>query len=177
MIVSGKTLEVSALTGEILKQDGVHEGGFDVELLKRGRLLPQQSTFFSIAQFKKVGGLKQNYHLAMDYELWQRLVQMCPTITVISDVLAVWRIHETMKSVRYRRKQIWEAIDAVRDNWGKVPDEWLRRYSAALTHQLRKSRYKVIRGMGYALCTGVHKMLVLRYRVGGRYEPPLMSQI
>jgi len=123
-IISGKTI----LTDENLAKRTVAGGvDFSINNLKRGCILPQQSTFFSMQLFRKLGGLDNKYSLAFDYDFWLRASRIA-TVKVISEELAIWRLYQDIKSIKFRKAQIREAMQAVYREYGKIPGIWLGRY-------------------------------------------------
>jgi glycosyltransferase involved in cell wall biosynthesis len=63
-------------------------------MLNRAAIMFQQTTFFNAEQFKKVKGFNQQNRTCWDYELFLNLLQSNATHKVITEKLAVFRIHQ-----------------------------------------------------------------------------------
>jgi glycosyltransferase involved in cell wall biosynthesis len=72
-----------------------------LEGLVRTRLNPAQpSTFFRADAYRKCGGLDRSLNLAMDVDLWLKLVKVGRYVVLPDRVLARYRVHAQAKSER-----------------------------------------------------------------------------
>ena len=69
----------------------------------------QPATFFRRAAFLEVGGLRTDLHLALDYELWLRLLGSARRVERIPRVLALMTAHASAKSISSMGRQIAES--------------------------------------------------------------------
>lgn len=74
-----------------------------------GFCIPQPAVFVRREMFAKVGGFREDLHLAMDYEMWLRLAA-CTPFTVVSETLAGFRVAEDTKTRRQRYAMTLEAF-------------------------------------------------------------------
>ncbi|MBI4973189.1 glycosyltransferase [Candidatus Roizmanbacteria bacterium] len=65
-------------------------------MLSFANFIIQPSTFWKREMLKKIGYLREEYHLCMDYDLWLRLMRSSPP-SVITSPLSAFRIHGTSK--------------------------------------------------------------------------------
>jgi glycosyltransferase involved in cell wall biosynthesis len=70
---------------------------------KNDRWVMQQSCFWSGSLWREVGGVDEQLHLLMDYDLWFRLSRAAETAT-IDHKLAVMRYYPEAKTVKQRSK-------------------------------------------------------------------------
>jgi glycosyltransferase involved in cell wall biosynthesis len=70
---------------------------------KNDQWVMQQCCFWSRSLWQEVGGVDENLHLLMDYDLWFRLSRATEA-TLIPEKLAVMRYHPDVKTVRQRSK-------------------------------------------------------------------------
>lgn len=71
--------------------------------------ISQMGVFWRRDFLLTVGGLRNDYHLAMDYDLWLRFWKNCPG-TFLNQTLASFRIYESSKSGSGYQKQLREAF-------------------------------------------------------------------
>lgn len=69
------------------------ENGFEL-----GNRLVQPGTFFTKAALSRVGDLDESLHLAMDLDLWVRLVQLPAEQIFIPKILAIFEVHHDSKT-------------------------------------------------------------------------------
>lgn len=112
---------------------------FSRQKLLTENFIPQMSVFWNRAMWERAGGLDNDRHLDMDYDLWLRFSKICDPL-VIKDVLADFRVHGDAKGSRQAGAQ----LDAA--------------YSTASKHA---------RGQGWRgqIALGIHRLLSLRTRV------------
>ena len=101
--------------------------------------IPQMSVFWNRAMWERAGGLDNDRHLDMDYDLWLRFAKVSEPL-VLEDVLADFRVHGAAKGSRQTVAQL----------------------EAALT-----TAKKHLRGMGWQgkVALGVHCLLGWRTRL------------
>ena len=63
-----------------------------------GEMIPQPGSFFSRPAFDRAGGLDPTFELAMDVDLWIRLVDAGVAARYVPEVLAVFEIHPGSKT-------------------------------------------------------------------------------
>jgi len=75
-------------------------------------LIPQQSVFFRMRVFEKVGYLDESYNFTMDYEYWLRIGRECK-VRRVDKVLANFRTHKDAKTIfKNRFRFIKESLKA-----------------------------------------------------------------
>jgi GT2 family glycosyltransferase len=77
--------------------DGYAEAYERQRLLRQANPIPQPSAFFRRRLVQAAGGLDENLHFAMDYDLWLRLGLMGPMV-YIPEVCSKIRIHQNVKT-------------------------------------------------------------------------------
>jgi glycosyltransferase involved in cell wall biosynthesis len=70
-------------------------GRWEVEA---GEMIPQPGSFFSRAALERAGGLDRSFELAMDVDLWIRLVDAGIEGRYVPEVMAVFEIHPGSKT-------------------------------------------------------------------------------
>ena len=79
--------------------------------------ISQMGVFWRRDFLLTVGGLRNDYHLAMDYDLWLRFWRECPG-TFLNRTIASFRIYETSKSGGQYRQQLSEAFEIAKRHAG-----------------------------------------------------------
>ncbi|TWU41301.1 Chondroitin synthase [Novipirellula aureliae] len=74
-----------------------------------GYFLPQPSTFWSRVLWDHVEGLREDNHLAMDYELWLRFEELTK-LHRLKDVLSMSQLHNDCKTQSRRSEQCQEMM-------------------------------------------------------------------
>lgn len=100
-----------------------------VEPFREGRLsircfISQPASLIRRSAWDAVGGLDPNLHMAMDYDLWWRLVRRCGAPQFVDAFVAANRDHPGSKTSSFRRLHYIEATDVVRRHHGRVPLKW-----------------------------------------------------
>jgi glycosyltransferase involved in cell wall biosynthesis len=75
--------------------------------------IPQPAVFFRRDLLEEVGGLGEDYHLAMDYDLWLRFARRADPVFVPRP-LAAFRWHGASKSGASYRTMAWECFGIAR---------------------------------------------------------------
>jgi glycosyltransferase involved in cell wall biosynthesis len=79
-------------------------------LLRLPDFPPQPATFFSAHAYRSGAGLDRQYDLAMDLDLWLKLVKVGPVKTLPTEVLARFRSHPTAKTAASNGASAREAL-------------------------------------------------------------------
>jgi len=87
-------------------------------------IISQPATLIRRSAWEKVGGVDASLHMAMDYDLWWRLFQSFGRLHFVDEFIAVNREHELTKTKIQRRRHYHEAINVVRQYYGRVPLKW-----------------------------------------------------
>lgn len=80
--------------------------------------ISQMGVFWRCDFLSSVGGLRTDYHLAMDYDLWLRFWRLCPG-TYLDKTIASFRIYETSKTGGQYRQQLSEAYEIAKKHAGQ----------------------------------------------------------
>ncbi|MBK6744401.1 MAG: glycosyltransferase [Hydrogenophilales bacterium] len=86
--------------------------------------ISQPGTLVRREAWELLGGLNEELHMAMDYDLWWRLYRTCGQPVFVDDYVAVNRVHGATKTKTQRRKHYIEAMAVVRKYYGRVPLKW-----------------------------------------------------
>ncbi|WP_218230769.1 glycosyltransferase [Paenibacillus chitinolyticus] len=100
----------------------------------------QPTGFFRKEIFEKVGLLKEDLHLCMDYELWMRIGKS-NSIAYIPDYLATSRMYEDNKTLSRRKEVYEEVIATVKKYYGYAPVSWLYGYADYLSDSKRNKKF------------------------------------
>jgi GT2 family glycosyltransferase len=82
---------------------------YSIRRLLGRNFISQPATFFRRDLIAQVGGLAEELHLAMDYDLWLRLARVAPPVFV-QRPLAAFRWHGGSKTGGRYRAGAWEAF-------------------------------------------------------------------
>lgn len=85
--------------------------------------ISQPATVMRRSVWEAVGGLDVSLHLALDYDLWWRLLGQGPALYQ-PEVVAADRQHESTKTNTRRRAHYQEAMAVLRRHTGSVPLKW-----------------------------------------------------
>lgn len=100
--------------------------------MARRCVVSQPGTLIRRSAWEAVGGLDEDLHMALDYDLWWRLSKRFGPLVKVDDFVAVNRDHDATKTRRLRRRHYTEAIAIVRKHYGKVPAKWWLYYPYAV---------------------------------------------
>lgn len=67
-------------------------------LLNKNPDVNQQGSFYNSKLLKQVNYLDENIHYTMDYDLWLRLLKENDSVSIINEVIARFRLHNTSKT-------------------------------------------------------------------------------
>jgi Glycosyl transferase family 2 len=70
----------------------------DATTFEIGNPIPQQGTFFTRSALERAGPLDEALHLAMDYDLWLRMLAAGVKAAYVPEVLGVFEIHDESKT-------------------------------------------------------------------------------
>lgn len=87
-------------------------------------IVSQPATLVRRSAWEAVGGLDEQLHMAMDYDLWWRLYRRFGTPAFVDEFIAVNREHPDTKTSTQRRLHYREAMGVVRKHYGRVPLKW-----------------------------------------------------
>ncbi len=65
---------------------------------RRGNVIFQPGTFFTAAALRQVGGIDEEFHLAMDFDLWLRFVDAGIAAVYVPVPLATFEVHAESKT-------------------------------------------------------------------------------
>ena len=82
---------VSDIDGQLVPE-GYTPPPYSYSALLRGNFVPHAATFVRRGVFQRFGMFDERYRLAMDYEMWLRIGEVCTPISV-SEPLAAFRRH------------------------------------------------------------------------------------
>jgi glycosyltransferase involved in cell wall biosynthesis len=74
--------------------------------------------------WEAVGGVDESLHMAIDYDLWWRLYRAFGPLAFVDEFVASNRDHADTKTNVSRRVHYNEAIQIVRNHYGRVPLKW-----------------------------------------------------
>ncbi len=87
-------------------------------------IISQPATLIRRSTWEAVGGVDASLHMAMDYDLWWRILKQEGSPYFVDKFVAVNREHEGTKTKTQRRLHYREAIQVVRKYYGRVPLKW-----------------------------------------------------
>ena len=119
--VYGRSWNVVQKTG---KRAPVWVEPFDESRLALRCIVSQPATLIRRSAWDAVGGVDDQLHMAMDYDLWWRLCKQVGALQFVDDFVAVSRDHEATKTRTLRRRHYQEAMAVVRKYHGHVPLKW-----------------------------------------------------
>jgi glycosyltransferase involved in cell wall biosynthesis len=97
---------------------------FDPHRLALRCIICQPASLIRRAAWEAVGGLNEDLHMAMDYDLWWRLYYKFGPLGFVEAPIAINRQHPSNKTLSRRRQHYAEAIKVVRRHYGRVPLKW-----------------------------------------------------
>jgi hypothetical protein len=97
---------------------------FSERWLANACYISQPATLIRRSAWDAVGGLDENLHMAMDYDLWWRLYKAFGPLGFVDAYVAENREHSQTKTKKLRGLHYTEAIQVVRRHYGRVPIKW-----------------------------------------------------
>jgi glycosyltransferase involved in cell wall biosynthesis len=86
--------------------------------------ISQPASLIRRTAWEAVRGVDEELHMAMDYDLWWRLLKAFGPLEFVDAFVAVNREHPHTKTRSRRRLHYTEAIEVVRRHHGRVPLKW-----------------------------------------------------
>lgn len=102
--------------------------------------IPQMAVFWNQAMWERAGGLDNDRHLDMDYDLWLRFAKVSEPL-VLKDVLADFRVHGEAKGSRQAGAQLDAAFMTARKHAADLG--WQGR-TALMVHRLLGWRTRML---------------------------------
>lgn len=87
-------------------------------------IICQPESLIRRSAWEAVGGLDEDLHMVMDYDLWWRLYHKFGPLGFVDAEIAINRQHPGSKTLSRRREHYAEAIEVVRRHYGRVPAKW-----------------------------------------------------
>jgi glycosyltransferase involved in cell wall biosynthesis len=97
---------------------------FDLHAMSQRCLISQPGTLIRRGAWEAIGGLDASLRMAMDYDLWWRLVAKCGYPAHVRKYVAVNRDHASTKTNTARRLHYDEATSVVARHYGYAPLKW-----------------------------------------------------
>lgn len=97
---------------------------FSEWLMAQLNIVSQPGTLVRRACWEAAGGVDERLRMAMDYDLWWRLLRRFGNPRFVDAEVAVNRLHAATKTNTQRRTHYLEAMDVVRRHYGRVPLKW-----------------------------------------------------
>ena len=97
---------------------------FDRDRMALRCLIAQPATLIRRTAWERVGGVDPALGMAMDYDLWWRLIRDAGPPLFVDAFVATNRVHAETKTATQRRRHYAEAIATVRRHYGRVPWKW-----------------------------------------------------
>jgi glycosyltransferase involved in cell wall biosynthesis len=102
--------------------------------------IPQMAVFWNRAMWGRAGGLDNDRHLDMDYDLWLRFAEVSEPL-VLEDVLADFRVHGEAKGSRQTGAQLEAAFATAKKHSAGMG--WMGKL-ALLVHKLFSMRTRLL---------------------------------
>lgn len=97
---------------------------FDRRRLAIHCIIAQPGTLIRRVAWERVGGLREELHMALDYDLWWRLFSAFHPLLYVDVPVAVNRDHPHTKTNKHRALHYREAMAVVREHNGFLPMKW-----------------------------------------------------
>lgn len=97
---------------------------FSEARMARRCIICQPATLIRRTAWEAVGGLDTRLHMALDYDLWWRLLRSGGPPVFADAWVAVNREHADTKTRNFRRDHYREAMAVVRRHHGRLPLKW-----------------------------------------------------
>ncbi|QLE86080.1 glycosyltransferase [Shewanella sp. Scap07] len=98
----------------------------------------QPGTLIRRSDWERVSGLDEKLQMAMDYQLWWKLVNLAGKPDYCKEFVAATRSHENTKTHNNGRLHYQESMTVVKQYWGRVPLKWF--ITLPLMNLLRRLR-------------------------------------
>ena len=93
-------------------------------LLANHCFIAQPATLIRRSAWENIGGLDENLHMALDYDLWWRLYRRNGKLKYVRKFIAATRMHFETKTSKRRKEHYTEAMEVVLRHTGKIPIKW-----------------------------------------------------
>lgn len=113
---------------------------FHAKRLATRCIISQPGTLIRRTAWEAVGGLDPELHMAMDYDLWWRLLERFGPLRYLDEFVAVNRQHGETKTSSQRSLHYSEAIRVVRKHYGRVPLKWWLAQPYAVWYKALRAR-------------------------------------
>lgn len=97
---------------------------FNERRLALRNIISQPATLIRRSAWEAIGGVNENLHMAMDYDLWWRLFKTFGPLVFLDKDVAVNREHKATKTNTKRQLHYQEAMRVVKKYYGKTPLKW-----------------------------------------------------
>lgn len=97
---------------------------FSEWMLAQFCIISQPGALVRRSAWEAVGGVDEQLHMAMDYDLWWKLFRRFGPPRFVDQYVAVNRRHGETKTSTQRRLHYREAMAVVRKHYGRVPIKW-----------------------------------------------------
>jgi GT2 family glycosyltransferase len=109
------------LDDETKKRSPVRVEPFDLRRFARRCIISQPATLIRRSAWERVGGLDEDLHFAMDYDLWWRLCRSIGPPAFVDQFVAISREHADSKSANNVIQHYREIRDILRRHRAPVP--------------------------------------------------------
>jgi len=106
------------------KRKAVWVEPFNFDRLAVRCIISQPGVMIRRKSWEAVGGLDENLHMALDYDLWWKLSQVDDGMHFLDDFVAINRVHAETKTNLNRQLHYREAMGVVKGYYGRVPLKW-----------------------------------------------------
>lgn len=93
-------------------------------MMAQACIVSQPGTLVRRDAWQAVGGVDESLHMAMDYDLWWKLIGQHGLPAFVDEFVAVNREHRDTKTSTRRALHYREAMAVVRKHHGRVPLKW-----------------------------------------------------
>ncbi len=107
---------------------------YDFERLGHLCIICQPASFIRTKVWAEMGGLNDNLHLTLDYDLWLRIAKKYPMVKV-NQVFANSRMYMDNKTLGRRREWFHEIIEITKLHRGYVPLNYLYGYAGFVLYR------------------------------------------
>jgi glycosyltransferase involved in cell wall biosynthesis len=87
-------------------------------------MIAQPASLIRRSAWEALHGLDESLHMALDYDLWWRLLLRFGAPGHVPVDIACNRVHDATKTRTLRRRHYQEAMTVVRRHYGRVPAKW-----------------------------------------------------
>jgi glycosyltransferase involved in cell wall biosynthesis len=116
------------------------------EALREGNPVPQPGTFFTRWALEKVGPLDEDFRLAMDFDLWVRLLDAGIRSVRIPEKVAAFEIHPGSKTSRSEPADFWSEMAVSLERHGHHQEAGLAADRARWRRATRRVEEALIEG-------------------------------